>query len=514
MLTAALALSGCLLTNIPVDDCTDDKGCIAAFGYGSTCSDGFCSEPMSCQTGHDCRLAFGGGACVDGFCVDRLPPDPLGACTLNEPHELPTALLIGEDAPVVVGGMFRLDDTADPPRADGARLAVREINDTGGLVQGRPLAMVLCDNGGEGNSLQGAERQARIEGVLDYLAGTLGVPFVIGPGSSSDALLTVNHLVSQGYPTLLMSPSATSPALSLQPDRLAPEDEYGLFWRTAPSDALQGDVLANVVVGTYPLATAINDVSVTYISDAYGEGLANVFQEEHGAMNTTLHPFDDETFDAAALANDIDANNPDAIMIVAIKSSRTVALIGEFVSRPNLTGKPIYLTDGSKDATTLLDSSLPADVQLAIFADVVGTAPAGPQGEAGALFAASFMAAFDIDPSGFSFTANAYDGLYAAASSLVFASRSNNNYDGRVIASGLTRLISGDPLQVGKSDWPAIKAALTEANTTIDIVGVSGGLDFDPALGEPPAPIEVWRPSNMDVDCPDGVPCLATVTVR
>ena len=201
---------GCSLGNITVLRCEDHDDCLDAYGYGSACIDGFCGEPTACTTGHDCRRVHGGGACVDNLCVDTIPADPSGSCTLFEPEALPGTKIIGDGAPVVIGGMFLFEVDFAPPIEQAVRLAVREINKAGGLIEGQPLAMVVCDNGGAMNSLDGEDRTQKIHDVVDYLAGTLGVPLIIGPLTSGDTQQTIQYMVAQGYPTAMVSPSANS----------------------------------------------------------------------------------------------------------------------------------------------------------------------------------------------------------------------------------------------------------------------------------------------------------------
>ncbi len=69
-------------------------------------------------------------------------------------------------------------------------------------------------------------------------------------------------------------------------DRLDPKAPYGLFWRTCPTDLLQGEVLAKDVI---PIDLK---VTIVYLQDTYGEGLANVFNENRTEGTTTLVPFD------------------------------------------------------------------------------------------------------------------------------------------------------------------------------------------------------------------------------
>jgi ABC-type branched-subunit amino acid transport system substrate-binding protein len=519
--------SGCLLTNINADDCSAEA-CQEIFGLGSSCKEGYCTDASACVTGHDCRRVHDGGACVDGMCRNEFPIGPLDetgtpVCNVFEPADLNTKPLTGPEAPIIVGGMFRLGDTTDPARGKGAQLAIQQINNVGRLNEGRPIAMVVCDNGGTDNALLDDERRQRNFEVVDYLAGTLGVPFIVGPVTSSDSLQAIGRIVSHGYPTVMISPSATSPQLTSEPDRLASSDPFGLFWRTAPSDVLQGAVLAADVVGKLPFAAPlVDEVAVVFLSDAYGQGLANVFQEPWGAQRTTLYPFD-ETDDLVALAGTVAAANPapDAILMIAIDASRTLNFI-RGMAGSGLETKFLYLTDGSKDEVQLLNPDLatmePAvwniivgdctalDTPVGCSPGLVGTTPAGPRGADFNLFAASLQAAFQIDPTGFSFVANSYDAAFVGAYGVVFASQDGSNWDGRTVASGLAHLTQGAAVTVGPDDWAAAKAGMTSGAKEIDITGISGPLDFDTDVGEAPAAMEVWDPT---ADCGGGEPCFA-----
>lgn len=509
MVSTSFVVGACSLSNVQVADCEQDQRCEAAFGLGSTCADGFCTVPPGCATGHDCRARHGGGACVDGACVREMPEDPLGACRRFEPDDLPTRDLVGADAPILVGGMFALEDSADPRIADAAALAFAEINEVSGLTDGRPVGFVACDLGGPSNALTGAERQSQVHVVVDYLAGTLGVPFVVGPVTSTDALNALSHSISRDYPTLFISPSATSPALATEPDRLDEEDLFGLFWRTVPSDDLQGEVLAQDVVGQFPEAEVIDTVAVVYVNDAYGEGLANVFQQSFGLAHTDLFPFTSDV-DFAQLAAQIASTGPDAIVMAAIDARRTISFIREMSGQTPLADKTLFLTDGSKDEAVLLDPTLDAAVKNILFNQVVGTAPATPEGPSFEVFSASYRSRYGVDPAGFSFLANAYDAAYIGAAGTVYGATGVTAFDGRHIASGLARLIVGQAVTVGKTSWGTIKSSLTSGDRFVDVVGLSGDLAFDPIVGEAPGTFEVWQPTTAG--CSGGAPaCFQTL---
>jgi len=500
----------CTLTNIGYDSCQANSDCRSAFGLGSACVDGFCSEPTECSTGHDCRRALGGGACVDRHCVPTLPADSAGACTMFEPEALSGVELAGTDAPVIIGGMFLFGVDFSPPIVDAARLAVREINAIGGITGGQQLGMVICDNGGPDNALAGDERTARIHAVVDYLAGTLGVPYIVGPLTSGDSLAALQYLMEKRYPTVLISPSATSPALTCEPDSLAP-GEPGLFWRTAPSDELQGKVLAGDVAGAFPTPGPVLKVAAPYRDDAYGLGLANTFLEEYTAGQTQLMKFAIDS-DLGPVASQVAAYGPDAVLFVDVGGNRATAFMAAMASDPSLADKPLYLTDGAK-TDTLLDPTLPAAVQTVIFNNAVGTVAAPPEGSVFDLFRANYQTEWGSDPANSAFTANGYDAVYVGSAAVVYASRDGSNYDGRQVAAGLTRLVAGAPVDVGTLGWSNVKSGLTSGEMTIDIQGVSGPLDFNVATGQAPAPIEIWKPSTSPVACTGAPPCFSRLGV-
>jgi branched-chain amino acid transport system substrate-binding protein len=492
-----IAPAGCSLSNVAHDACEGDAECAAAFGVGSACNEGYCSDAGACATGHDCREKYGGGACVDGACKLFVPEDD--ACTIVEPPDLLKRPLAGDGAVLVIGAIFAKDDKKNEATADAVRLAVTEINKGTGVANGQSLGLVVCDNGGPGNKASGDDRVKLDQHAFDYLAGTLGVPFLVGPRTSSDALAIVARIVEKKLPTVVISPSATSPELTGVPSRIVETDAAPLFWRTCPSDALQGKVLAEDVVGQDP---AIASATVVYTNDAYGKGLSEVFLDSFGAAKSNLVAFDAAKLgDGAtpgALAGQVKQQNPDAVVIVATSAQDTVVIL-DALDKAALTGKKYFFTDGSKDATHLLDSKLSTGVK-AMVAGAKGTAPASARDPATfKFFTASLGLAFPgIDPTAYSFLAHAYDATYLGAYGVVYAQnkaaakdpKKAYVFDGRTVAEGLTHLTSGTKVEVG-TDWPQGKQTLTTAKE-IDLDGISGELTLDPKLGEGPAPIEIW----------------------
>lgn len=479
--------SGCSLTAISHADCQSNDECAAAFGLGSSCEAGYCTEGTACTTGHDCRKKLGGGVCVEGLCSSTIPTDD--ACkTLFDPEDL-FSTQAGPGAPLIIGAIFSTDESKNEAITKAVRLAVREVDRSGGLTDGQKIAVVVCDNGGPMNAAAGDARIPLNNRAIDYLSGTLGAPVVVGPLTSSDSIRLINRIKEKAYPTVLISPSATSPQLTAVDDRLHPEDT-GLFWRTAPSDLLQGKVLADNVVDK-----SAAKVAVTYIQDAYGEGLATVFQTTFGSEKVKLHPYtDDDLKDAQkldAVAASIDAENPNAVVVIALHGGTLIQLLTAISSKNvGKNGTPFYFTDGAKDASALLDPGVPAGVQ-AILAGAKGTAPASPSGSNYELFKTNLFTEFKLDASSFAFLAQAYDATYVGAYGIILAAKDGPNYDGIQVAAALTHLTKGSLTNVAPTTWQSAKGELLDKGQ-IDVEGTSGHLAFDPKTGEAPAPIEVW----------------------
>ena len=489
---------GCSLTNVSRSDCTSDNDCAAAFGPGSKCSAGFCSDPKGCTTGHDCRQIQGGGACVEGACVAQFPVD--AQCNLAaappEPPDLFSKPLVGDDAPLVIGSIFALESAREVKLTQAVRLAVQEINQAG-LDGGQKLGVVFCDNGGAKNETEGAAREELNQHAVDYLAGTLGVPYLVGPLTSSDAIALVNRMLKQAYPTVIISPSATSPGLTTNTDRLDPKDPYGLFWRTCPSDEFQGAVLAKNVISE---DKTILRVTVIYVDDPYGQGLRQVFQKAWpgGVTAVDLFPYTAATLNdpvkLAKLIDDADAANGDAVLIIAHQSGTedsAARKILDAMGGKTIATKRFFFTDGTKSKESLFKAPIPDFVQT-ILQGAMGTAPASPSGQDYDIFDTNLFASFGLHASDESFLAQSYDAAYIGAFGVAHAVKKKSAFTGLDVAEGLSKLSAGTQVHLnGVNAWTSGKGLIVQEGQ-IDVEGASGPLDFDASTGEAPGPIEVW----------------------
>ncbi|MHA3977653.1 ABC transporter substrate-binding protein [Halovulum sp. GXIMD14794] len=190
-------------------------------------------------------------------------------------------LLLATAAGALVGGAAMAQDTnvgiifgftgpiesLTPPMAASAELAMKEVSDSGKLLDGITLTPVRADS----TCVDSAAATAAAE----RLVTSDNVVAIVGADCSGVTTAVANNVaVPNGV--VMVSPSATSPALSSIEDN-------DLFFRTAPSDARQGEVLANIVKDN-----GYDEVAVTYTNNDYGKGLSDSFISSFEALGGSV----------------------------------------------------------------------------------------------------------------------------------------------------------------------------------------------------------------------------------
>jgi len=154
-----------------------------------------------------------------------------------------------------------------PGDTQGAYLAVHQINAAGGVL-GQPIQLFTEDDHTD---------QTAAASATTKLITQNHVNAIVGAQFSGGTIASIGIAKAAGVP--MVSPSATSPALS----NLTLTGGY--FFRTAPSDALQGVVAANYL---------FNNLSYRYINligrdDSYGRGLVGVINTKFTALGGTVN---------------------------------------------------------------------------------------------------------------------------------------------------------------------------------------------------------------------------------
>lgn len=348
-----------------------------------------------------------------------------------------------------------------PALENGAQLAVSQINDAGGVL-GKQIVLDVRDSKTDAE----AARQLA-QAFVDE-----GVPVVIGDAPSGGALAAAEVTSAAGV--VQITGSATSPELT-------DFDDDGFLFRTVPSDAFQGVVLARQIY-----EDGHRNVSVLHLDNAYGAGLSSVFIDAFTALGgavdvTRVYPENPPgEYDFAADLEAAAASAPDAVLLVAYADDGT-RFLQTWASDPAVFQGQWYLTDGMKTEDVI------DNVGAAAVEGIKGTSPVFGAGSGFETFASAYEAAYGEAPG--IFADNFYDALMLVALAMTRA----GSADPKEIRGALTAVSAAPGTAVSGSD---VKAALEAAAAgDVDYAGASGPVDFD-ENGDVAGPVEVWRIEN------------------
>ncbi|MFY9304912.1 MAG: ABC transporter substrate-binding protein, partial [Rhodoluna sp.] len=207
-----------------------------------------------------------------------------------------------------------------PPEEAGVALAVKQVNEANKGVQ---IELTLGDSGDNDNKAYETE----IPRLL-----SAGVNAIIGAASSGTSLQFIDQVVGAGV--IQFSPANTSAAFTTY-------DDKGLYFRTAPSDVLQGEVLGNLIA-----ADGHEKISMIVLNDSYGTGLAkfttDAFEAAGGEVLAAPTYNTGDTNFSAQIA-EVLATSPDAIVLVTFDEVKTIlpSLLSQFPA------DKLYFVDGN-----------------------------------------------------------------------------------------------------------------------------------------------------------------------
>ncbi len=211
------------------------------------------------------------------------------SAALSDDHEVKIGVILSFSGPI---------ESLTPDMAAGAELAMSEISDSGLFLDGKTVTTAR----GDATCIDASAATAAAERLIS----SEGVAAIMGADCSGVTTAIVNNVtVPQGIVNI--SPSATSPALT-------DIEDNGLFFRTAPSDARQGQVLAQVAMDR-----GIEEVAVTFTNNDYGQGFADAFVaafEGLGGTVTLSAPHEDGRGDYSAEVGALSAAGGDALVVL------------------------------------------------------------------------------------------------------------------------------------------------------------------------------------------------------
>jgi len=375
---------------------------------------------------------------------------------------------------IKIGGLFSLTGALSPygpPIADAAKLAVKHINEAGGVL-GTKLEFVVRDTGTA--PAMGRDAAAKLLEIDK-------VPAIIG-ALSSGVTVAASSIAIAGE-VVQISPASTSPMLTDLED-----NDY--VFRTCVSDALQG-----VVQATLAINLGYKTVSVIYVNNPYGKGLADVFKENFEAREgevLAMVPYEEAK---PSYRGEVEAaleGSPDAINLIGYPVDGNKMLIetielgyeGEYIFPDGMKGEGV-------SPGPACDPEAPFEQQY--IEGAFGTAP----GSLAVAVAEKFDAAYteEYKPSSIPFRGQSYDAAILIALAIQktgpeFLGMSRAE-QGRAIRDNL-RAVANPPGE--EVTYGELTKALELLSKGVDInyQGVSGPITFDENGDMAEGAIEIW----------------------
>ena len=347
-----------------------------------------------------------------------------------------------------------------PSIANGAQMAVDHINAAGGVL-GKQLELVIRDTA----TSPDVGRDAATKLVeLDK------VPAIVGALSSGVTLAASSVTIPSEV--VLVSPASTAPSIPAL-------DDNDFVFRTVVSDAVQG-----VVLGRLAVLLNYSKISVIYVNNDYGKGLADTFSDTFAALGgkvLTTVPYEENKPSYRGEVNALLVGNPDAIVMVS------------------------YPVDGNKQIVEAIEAGYQQDFLMTDGMKGEGVAPGpacasadepGPlEGAFGTVAAAGFKAAqFEADfnaegygPSTIPYHDKAYDAVMLIALAMIKAGEAT----GPAIRDNL-RAVANCPGEVVYYDEWEKAVSLLSKGKDINYQGAAGLVDFKDT-GDVDGAIEVWK---------------------
>ena len=373
-------------------------------------------------------------------------------------------------APLIVGNLNTFTGSLSefgPPLRNSIELAADHVNRAGG-VQGASMVIISRDTAV--NPVQGVDAARALVDVQNVAA-------IIG-ALSSGVTVAVAQSVTVPKNTLMISGASTAPSISVL------EDGDFLF-RTTPSDASQGVILARLAQ-----ELGYDTVGIMYINNAYGEGLANQFEESFTALGGTVTakvPHEDVQPSYVSELDKATDGDPDALAVLSYTGQASVyvreALEGGYADE-------FLFADGTKgeewiegiDAWDALDG-------------LMGTVQGSPGSPAKDAFLTSYTESFGFPPS-HPFMAEHYDATVLVA---LAAAKAGSTTDSTAIRDALRDVANAPGEVVGPGrDEIARALALIAEGKDINYNGAGGDIEFD-ENGDVFGTIEIWTIKDGEI---------------
>ena len=345
----------------------------------------------------------------------------------NSYAEIKMGIILGFTGPI---------ESLTPAMRDSAKMAFQEASDSGSLLGGETITVLE----GDSTCVDSAAAQAAAEKlVADGVAAIMGADC-----SGVTGAIATNVAVPNGV--VMISPSATSPGLTDLADN-------GFFFRTAPSDARGGQILADITKDR-----KVKSVAITYTNNDYGKGLADVYAaavKAHGIKVTTTAAHEDGKADYTAEVSTLASAGGDAVAVIGYLDQGGKGIIQG------------SLDSGAFDTFILSDGMIGDSLTEAFGKNLnksFGSLP-GSTGKGAGVFT-KVAKAGGIDSSG-PYTGESYD----AAALIVLAMQAGGSADRASIAKNVMTVANGP----GKKIYPG------QLKKALDLLAKGKAVDYEGA---------------------------------
>ncbi|MFW6001161.1 MAG: ABC transporter substrate-binding protein [Halanaerobium sp.] len=367
----------------------------------------------------------------------------------------------------ITGGLASYGQVA----RNGTLLAQDLINEQGGLLDGREIDLVNVDTQ--------TEPQVGVDGA-QKLVNVDDVSAMVGPLSSGIAVPVVESVTAPNE-VVQISPSATTPVLTTI------EDD-GYFFRTVPSDALQG-----VVAGDLAVDQDYDSLAIIYVNNDYGQGLNDAvidqFEAKGGEVTASV-AFEPNKVSYRSELMDAAKENPDALLLIAYTDDGGITIIRQAIENGLFTD--FIFTDGLKapEITDGVEQYLEG---------MYGTAPTSIPGAVGPdIFSAMYEEEYgELPPK--PYISESYDALFVIALAIEKAGVT----DGPAIRDAIHEVLDPDGETVNVDEWAKAKELIAEGKT-INYEGATGQVMFD-EVGDRAGAIGIWQVKDGDIETADVV---------
>lgn len=334
-----------------------------------------------------------------------------------------------------------------PPMVAGTQLGVNDVNAAGGVL-GQPVQLIPGDSGDTTTDT------ANTTVDRELAAGT---QVIVGAASSSVSLKVIDKIASAGV--VMFSPANTSDQFVCYPDK-------GMYFRTAPTDVLQAQAVAQLISDD-----GGQRVAILALNDPYGTGLADNIEKnliDSGVPSDQIEKiiYDPNAQSFNSEVDQVKNFNPDAVALVGFEESAKIITRMHEVGIGPSDGMAMYGVDGN------MGNALGESVAKPLLDTMQGTTPLT---DVGAAFQDRLKA---VNPSliDFNYAGESYDAVVISA----LAAEQAKSTAGTDIAANINSVTEG-----GTKCTSYVECLpLVKAGTDIDYDGITGELDFNDS-GEP-----------------------------